>query len=482
MKNALLFFAALLMIVVPGYSQNPLTDSLIAYYPFDGNAIDASGNGNNGTVNGAVLTSDRFGNSSAYYFDGVNQYIEYTAGSKFKPTDFPVSITAWIKCTNSSGVGTFFKNDDSIDQYTGYIFQVQADFGGVVEIHYGDGGTTGPNNRRSLFGITPVNDNQWHFVAAVIRGPLDMDLYVDCNYENGWYDGGGGALAYSNNNGSSGIYDVVAGTYFYEGKLDELRFYNRELSLTDLQTIQSFPDPYGALAVSLGADISLCPGSEALLSPAVSGNVQSYLWSDGSQSATLTVDQSGSYWVSVFDGCSYDNDTIQVTLSKAIAFYLPEDTVVCDGQSLLLDAGNFYDSYLWSTGEITSSITVNNPGTYAVTVNQNGCSATDSIEVSFVICSGIDAANTGSFSMIYNTENQTVQLINGEGVQPLNISFELMNLIGQKIFVSAPILLESQSSFLFQLPDNLPDGLYVLSVKSGNQNVGSAPIRYFSFR
>ena len=50
-----------------------LQQGLVAYYPFNGNANDESGNGNNGTVNGATLASDRFGNvGSAYSFDGVS--------------------------------------------------------------------------------------------------------------------------------------------------------------------------------------------------------------------------------------------------------------------------------------------------------------------------------------------------------------------------------------------------------------------------
>jgi hypothetical protein len=47
------------------------------YLPFNGNAIEESGNGNNGTVNGATLTEDRFGNpNSAYHFNGTSDYIE----------------------------------------------------------------------------------------------------------------------------------------------------------------------------------------------------------------------------------------------------------------------------------------------------------------------------------------------------------------------------------------------------------------------
>ncbi len=51
--------------------------SLVAYYPFNGNANDESGNGDNGTVFGATLTTDRFGNTnSAYAFDGTDDFIK----------------------------------------------------------------------------------------------------------------------------------------------------------------------------------------------------------------------------------------------------------------------------------------------------------------------------------------------------------------------------------------------------------------------
>ncbi|HEY4205695.1 MAG TPA: hypothetical protein VGM31_02740, partial [Puia sp.] len=60
-----------------------ITTGLIAYYPFNGNADDATGNGNNGSlVNGPTLTTDKMGNpNSAYYFDGVDDYIKIPGGA-----------------------------------------------------------------------------------------------------------------------------------------------------------------------------------------------------------------------------------------------------------------------------------------------------------------------------------------------------------------------------------------------------------------
>ena len=70
---AMLFMSQYTIAQVPSYVPS---DGLVGYWPFDGNANDESDNGNNGNVNGAVSTNDRFNNeNSAYYFDGINDYI-----------------------------------------------------------------------------------------------------------------------------------------------------------------------------------------------------------------------------------------------------------------------------------------------------------------------------------------------------------------------------------------------------------------------
>ena len=78
-------------------SRADLTTGLVAYYPFDGNASDMSGNGHHGTVNGAVLTADRHGESGkAYDFDGVDDDIVTTnmTGLNFGATE-NFTITAF---------------------------------------------------------------------------------------------------------------------------------------------------------------------------------------------------------------------------------------------------------------------------------------------------------------------------------------------------------------------------------------------------
>ena len=78
MKKILLFTKVLLLILLSNQlnAQINLNEGLVAYYPFNGNANDESGNGYNAVDVNATLTTDRLGNTnSAYYFNGVDNYI-----------------------------------------------------------------------------------------------------------------------------------------------------------------------------------------------------------------------------------------------------------------------------------------------------------------------------------------------------------------------------------------------------------------------
>ena len=99
----LLTFA--LGLAVNGYSQSFLTNGLVAYYPFNGNANDASGNGNNGTVYGATLTTDRFGQSSeAYSFAGVSDYI--AAPNPTPDATNKLTMSLWLKARSWINIPT----------------------------------------------------------------------------------------------------------------------------------------------------------------------------------------------------------------------------------------------------------------------------------------------------------------------------------------------------------------------------------------
>jgi hypothetical protein len=81
------------------------TAGLVAYYPFDGNADDASGKASNGVVSGATLISDRFGAANhAYYFDGQSASI--TTTTKHFAQSGQLSVSVWVMLSDASG-GSF---------------------------------------------------------------------------------------------------------------------------------------------------------------------------------------------------------------------------------------------------------------------------------------------------------------------------------------------------------------------------------------
>lgn len=131
--------------------------------------------------------------------------------------------------------------------------------------------------------------------------------------------------------------------------------------------------------VSLGSDINGCTGSALLLDAGNPG--LSFIWSTGDTTQTVTVTTSGSYSVTVTDGACAASDTIGVTFNTPPVVNLGVDTVICSGETLVLNAANPGATYIWNTGDATQTIVVTDAGIYSVTVNSGACSSSDTITV-----------------------------------------------------------------------------------------------------
>src|SRR5689334_10454257 len=78
-------------------AQVNLTQGLMAYYPFNGNANDASGNANHPSVTNATLTADKAGSpNSAYRFNGIDNYIRIPNRPTLNTTN-KISLSVWVK-------------------------------------------------------------------------------------------------------------------------------------------------------------------------------------------------------------------------------------------------------------------------------------------------------------------------------------------------------------------------------------------------
>lgn len=138
---------------------------------------------------------------------------------------------------------------------------------------------------------------------------------------------------------------------------------------------------FSNIDIDLGLDSALCYGDSILLDAGNPG--ATYLWSDDATSQTNWIFDSGDIWVEVNNGICNDRDTINLSFSD-VRVDLGNDTVLCMGSSLILDATVGPGiTYTWSDGSTTPLLTIEDAGTYSVTVSDGICFHTDEIIVEF---------------------------------------------------------------------------------------------------
>jgi hypothetical protein len=223
------------MTLVMGLSWFPvawadLDDGLVAYYPFDGNAQDATGNGNDGTVNGATLTADRFGNADgAYDFDGIDDYIDF---GNFIPAKDIKTMAVWVKFKSIS-------NGQEIISKSSFNNGVEILFWHNALSYYVMGGNGGSSS--IAIDWNTFNINEYYFIAATHEGPnSNMKLYVN------------GVLVKTNQTKSISDADLmlagrrnvstIGGERYFNGYIDNIRIYNRALSECEIKSLYTGND------------------------------------------------------------------------------------------------------------------------------------------------------------------------------------------------------------------------------------------------
>ena len=134
---------------------------------------------------------------------------------------------------------------------------------------------------------------------------------------------------------------------------------------------------------NLGSDTSLCNGQTLLLLPVPLAQ-GSYLWNTGNTSPSININSGGLYWLQVSDSGCTKRDSINITYKPNPVIHLGNDTTLCTGNALTLNATNNNATYLWQDGSTQSTFIVTNPGAYSVTVNLNGCDTTGSTNVNYL--------------------------------------------------------------------------------------------------
>jgi hypothetical protein len=225
--------------VVDGETSD--TSGLLAYYPFNGNALDESGHGFNASINGPTLTTDRFGSpNKAYFFNGRGGMVA-TINPLFSVSKF--TLAAWFKSNGivASGVPrivSITRPGECNGYYellyaNGYWVGSPNDYSKKL-ICYLDNPTSG-YDYNLYYSKSAPDTISWH-LGVITFDSGNLKFYID-----GVNDTVIRNLPPLTQFASSAILQIGycdAGGNF-NGKLDDIRIYNRALSDVEIQNLYS---------------------------------------------------------------------------------------------------------------------------------------------------------------------------------------------------------------------------------------------------
>ncbi len=210
------------------YLKDIPRDGLVAFYPFSENANDEGGNELNGTVHGAGLTTDRFGNENrAYSFDGVDDYIDMG-----NPTDLQISdkitVALWTKSSSFVNNRIMLHKTDKVDGYKFETGQIAAGPQGYTIFVYS---STDAGTNMGRLSNDYVAD-EWTFVAFTLDGAT-VQFYHDAVPATSI------TTHRKLTDGTTGNFQIGGGDNFfwYNGEIDDVTVYDRILTSEEINQL-----------------------------------------------------------------------------------------------------------------------------------------------------------------------------------------------------------------------------------------------------
>ena len=242
------FLLCFFTLISLSYAQAP-TNGLVAYYPFNGNANDESGNGNNGVVNGVTLATDRFGNANKAYSFNSNTSIVVSDNDYLELTN-SFSISSWFYANSLGQVSMILSKHTCSNAEGTYTYGVWSGNGNNLvnfQAYPNFNASTYPSNAGN------VNVNRWYnFVTTYdkatrtltyyLNGILMSTIQIDFNISNTTRD-----FYIGMQNCGSGA------EWHWNGKIDDIRIYNRNLSNVEVQQLYQAEVPPVTLQTDLVA-------------------------------------------------------------------------------------------------------------------------------------------------------------------------------------------------------------------------------------
>lgn len=186
--------------------------------------------------------------------------------------------------------------------------------------------------------------------------------------------------------------------------------------------------------VNLGNDTTICPGSLFTLDASSPG--AAYVWQDNSTGPTYSDTIPGIYYVEVSNACGSGSDTIVVSPFQAPVSDIKDTLLTCGITELLLDAKNPGADYLWSTGQTSQTIVVDQTGEYWVEIQVCNTTIADSVLVEFTTTSSAQFNPPNTFSPNGDGMNDFYQ-VQGNFDNISNFSAMVYNRWGQMVYSSS---------------------------------------------
>lgn len=243
MKKRLFLFTLLVTHIVLATAQMSTT-SLVSYYPFNGNANDFQGYEGtffNGIVHNATLTTDRFGNeNSAYLFNGTNSYIDLGINAGINTINSDFTLAYWI-CPELSAKGTVISSYGSASASSKrFIAYTDSNY---ARIRFLSSGIWQQAGSATNF----IQPGKWHHVVHV-RKRNSLETFIDTTeiatlYNYSSYNLEPVVSSIINNPGTPAATTIIGAEMagcdtcnYFRGKIDELEFYNRAFSKSEIIT------------------------------------------------------------------------------------------------------------------------------------------------------------------------------------------------------------------------------------------------------
>jgi hypothetical protein len=434
-----LSLAANVMAQVPSYVP---TNGLVGWWPFNGNANDESGNGNNGTVNGATLTTDRFGNANkAFSFDGISSVISIADNPSLNfETTNTFTFSYWLSPTSlsSSQLSVILsKQTGSASSQDGFNSSVEYNFSSNYRIQNGSGNSSFSIGTQ----VNSININTWKHVVQTWSGNVGQ-IFIDGQLISSTT----GVCVVGNNSANLLIAQpnwVASNAKGFHGELDDIGIWNRVLTECEIQ------DLYNAQLNSVAGSVNISP------QPALIGSTSILSTASQSQNIQWQSNPSNFGWLNVLSNANYSGGTTNTLTVNNVQLANHNQPF-----RVIASNGNCIDTSNITTIQIADTCITN------VTVYDTLLTTvTDTLIINTTL--SLPAPNNENTILIYpNPASDHITIDNGNYTATAGYTIKIENNAGQQVFQS----LINQAQFYVDLSTWSGNGLYFVHLIDAQGN------------